>query len=70
MIWYRQYAEMIGMNKLQLVSLLTPSFAAFVLVILAWLHSNGRLDRVEKKLNVMEGDLRTFYKDIGKIEVA
>ena len=48
------------MNKLQFLSLLIPSLGSFLLVILAWLHSNGRLDRMEKKLDVIEGDLRTF----------
>jgi hypothetical protein len=56
------------MDKLQFLSLLIPSLGSFLLVILAWLHSNGRLDRMEKKLDVIEGDLRTFYKDIGRIE--
>ncbi len=39
------------MSKLQFISLLAPSVGSFVLVILAWLHSNGRLTDLKESMN-------------------
>lgn len=56
------------MTRLQFISLLTPSVASFVLVILAWMNSSQRLGRLETVVDGLARDLREFYRILGKLE--
>ena len=45
------------MSRLQFLALLSPSVGTFVLVILAWMHSNLRLNDLRESTNTRFGDV-------------
>ena len=48
------------MNRLQFLSLLSPAVGSSVLVILAWMSSSQRLNRLEQVVDSLSRDLREF----------
>ena len=46
------------MSQLQFIALLTPSIGSLVLVVLAWIHSNSRITRLEHTVDALGADMR------------
>ena len=66
-IWFSAYNLMEGaaMTNLQLaLSIGIPSLLILVGIFL----NNARFNSVETRLTTMEGDLRQFYRDLGRHE--
>lgn len=61
----RQCAIIAGMTNLQLaLSIGIPSLLILVGIFL----NNARFNSIETRLTTMEGDLRQFYRDLGRHE--
>ena len=52
------------MNDLQFFALLTPSVGSLVLVILAWIHSNSRITRLEHTVDQQGAEMRAQGADL------
>lgn len=52
------------MNNLQFIALLAPSIGSFVLVILAWIHSNSRITRLEHTVDAQGTELRAELRAV------
>lgn len=54
------------MSRLQFIALLSPSIGSFVLIIVAWMHSNLRLNDLKDSMNARFGDVSRQFGDVNR----
>lgn len=58
------------MTRLQFIALLTPSVGSFVLVVLAWMHSNSRLsdlkESMDRRFTSMGESMKSQFADVDR----
>jgi hypothetical protein len=55
-------------NTQLLLAIAIPSLIPTIAVLLSILYNNGRFNAIDQRLIVIDGDLRQFYRDLGRHE--